>query len=221
MFWQDAQLNSRFRTIIYLWVFCVFLALVWTFYGDIAHVKNISTQHWVKQNHHLLLMISDDSMYLFYLLFIGIALWTKVKKYLPFYYISSGYIIAQLLGSALLVRVIKVITGHARPEIIMHSSNLKASLWQNDVWIGFTLNPKYNGFPSGHTCDYFLSAIFLSFCLPKVWMRVLVFAFAAFNGFLRVALAKHFPLDVLGGVILAGLSAFIVCYYWIKPKLSV
>ncbi|HAJ72397.1 MAG TPA: hypothetical protein DCO68_10000, partial [Methylophilaceae bacterium] len=71
---------------------------------------------------------------------------------------------------------------------------------------------------SGHTSDYLISCIFLAMCLPKTWMRVLVFTLAIFNGILRVALAKHFPLDVLGGLIIGGLVAFAFWQYWIIPR---
>ena len=48
----------------------------------------------------------------------------------------------------------------------------------------------------------------------------LMFAFAGLNGFLRVAQTKHFPLDVFGGVVLAGLSAYLVWKYWVAPRLN-
>ena len=82
------------------------------------------------------------------------------------------------------------------------------------------MSAQYNGFPSGHTSDFFVSAIFLAICLPKIWMRVFIFSFAAFNGFLRVAQEKHFPVDVFGGLFLGGATAFLVWQYWISPRLQ-
>jgi membrane-associated phospholipid phosphatase len=214
MYWQRVQLNSRFKSTGYIWLFFLWMTFVWTLFGDVAHVKEVSEQHWVIQHHHLLKMINDESMYIFYILFICLAVWSKIKQHVPLYYLSTGYLIAQLLGSALMVRILKIATGHARPETLIDALSA-----QSDVWIGYSMNAKYNGFPSGHTSDYFVSAIFLSLCLPKLWMRGLVFAFAAFNGYLRVAQAKHFPLDVFGGVLLAGLSTYFVWRFWVMPHL--
>jgi membrane-associated phospholipid phosphatase len=216
MYWQSAALNLRIQSTFYLYLISFVITGIWIFFGDIVTVKHISEIPWLIHYHAIVHEINAESMIPFYLLFIGLAIWSKIKKNHALYYISVGYIITQLLGSALAVRILKIITGHARPEAFLESGGAHI-----DAWIGLSFDPLYNGFPSGHTADFFVSAIYLSICLPKTWMRVLVFAFAGLNGFLRVAQTKHFPLDVFGGVVLAGLSAYLVWKYWVAPRLNI
>lgn len=51
-------------------------------------------------------------------------------------------------------------------------------------------------------------------------MRVVVFIFASLNGLLRVAQVKHFPVDVFGGVLLAGGCSYLVWRFFVQPRLE-
>jgi membrane-associated phospholipid phosphatase len=129
--------------------------------------------------------------------------------------IGWGYLLTQAIGSIFIVRILRIMMGHARPDHLTQASNGVL-----DAWAGPSLSSAFNSFPSGHTCDYLTSCLFLAICLPKFWMRVLVILLAVFNGALRVILVKHFPLDVFGGVLIGGLVVLGVWQYWILPKLN-
>jgi membrane-associated phospholipid phosphatase len=215
MYWQIAEINKRLKSAFILWIICIVIAGVWTIFGDLQNVTSISHKHWLLTFHRVLHSINDKSMLPFYFLFIGIIIWAKFTQHKPLYLIGVGYVMAQMIGSVLIVRTLKILTGHARPETLIESAGR-----HTDLWIGPSISNLYNGFPSGHTSDFFVSAIFLAICLPKTWMRVLIISFAAFNGFLRVALEKHFPLDVLGGLFIGGVTTFLVWQYWIFPRLK-
>ncbi|HAF00770.1 MAG TPA: hypothetical protein DCG63_05690 [Methylophilaceae bacterium] len=214
MCWRNVDFHARLKFTLRLWFAYFLFALAWTyFYGDLAHVQAISQHPWVLQHRESLKWLSDNIMYPLYAIFVGMLIWGYYRQQTALRIIGWGYLLAQLIGSVLIVRILKMTLGHARPDQIAHLAN--GTL---DAWVGPSIASSYHGFPSGHTSDYLISCIFLAMCLPKTWMRVLVFTLAIFNGILRVALAKHFPLDVLGGLIIGGLVAFAFWQYWIIPR---
>ena len=209
MFWQTAELQKRFRETVFIWVVCALASLAWMLSkGDHNDVTAFSHSAWVMANHDLLRWVSAWSMYPFYVFFVGMLLLGWYRQYPPWRLIGWGYLIAQLTGPVFIVRTLKILLGHARPES------------GTELWVGPSFDAAYNGFPSGHTCDLFVSGIFLAMCLPQRWMRITAMLFAAFNGVLRVALNKHYPLDVLFGVVIAGLVSFAVWRFWITPRLE-
>jgi membrane-associated phospholipid phosphatase len=216
MYWLNVDLSARLKSVRGLWFAYLTLIIVWTyFYGDITHVQALSQQPWVLEHRALLKILSDDTMYPLYAFFIGMLIWGHYRQQAHLRIMAYGYLLSQLIGSILIVRILKMSLGHARPDQIAKLSN--GTL---DTWVGPSLASSYHGFPSGHTCDYLVSCIFLAMCLPKTWMRVLALAVAAANGILRIALAKHFPLDVLGGVIIGGLVSLAILQYWVLPRLK-
>ena len=60
--------------------------------------------------------------------------------------------------------------------------------------------PKDASFPSGHTTIAFACATVLAFLQPRLGFPV--FLLAAAIGFSRIYVGVHYPLDVLGGVVL-------------------
>jgi membrane-associated phospholipid phosphatase len=216
MFWQNVNFRARLKHTQLLWGFYLVAVLVWTiFYGDFAHVQIIAHQPWISANHPILKSLSDNVMYGFYAFFIAMLVWGYKSQDAQLRIVASGYLIAQAIGSIFIVRFLKIMLGRARPDHLAQSGQVLT-----DACTGPSFSSSYNSFPSGHTCDYLTSCFFLAMCLPKAWMRVLVIVLALFNGALRVMLAKHFPLDVLGGVIIGGMTSLCVWRYWILPRLD-
>jgi len=216
MFWQNVNFEDRLKSTRLLW-FCYLAAMLgWTiFFGDIAHVKMLANQPWMSSHREVLKWLSDNMMYGFYAFFLGMLIWGYKSQNKQMRIIGWGYLLTQAIGSIFIVRILKIMMGHARPDHLTQASNGVL-----DAWAGPSLSSAFNSFPSGHTCDYLTSCLFLAICLPKVWMRVLVILLAVFNGALRVILVKHFPLDVFGGVLIGGLAVLGVWQYWILPKLN-
>ena len=58
----------------------------------------------------------------------------------------QAYLLAQLLGSVLIVRVLKMTTGRARPD----ATSLPDF---GSEWAGISWDAAHHSFPSGHTAD--------------------------------------------------------------------
>lgn len=70
--------------------------------------------------------------------------------------------------------------------------------------------PEYGGFsfPSIHAANMACLAVFVGFYFPK--LRVPLWIIAALTAFSRVYCGVHYPLDVIGGMILGGLVGWIL-----------
>jgi membrane-associated phospholipid phosphatase len=216
MFWQNVNFEDRLEKTRLLWFFYFAVMVVWTiFYGDLVHVQMIAHQPWIYSHHELLKWLSDNVMYGLYVFFLGMLIWGYKSQQAQLRIIGWGYLLAQAIGSIFIVRTLKIMLGHARPDHLSQGGNVVFEAWK-----GPSFSSAYNSFPSGHTSDYLTSCFFLAMCLPKAWMRILVILLAVFNGALRVILAKHFPVDVLGGVMIGGLTSIVVWRLWILPRLT-
>ncbi|MEG2773857.1 MAG: phosphatase PAP2 family protein [Acetivibrio sp.] len=69
-------------------------------------------------------------------------------------------------------------------------------------------NPRDYSFPSGHTFSSFAAAFAVFLCHKKIGAAALVLA--ALIGFSRLYLFVHYPTDVLSGMMLGILSAFVI-----------
>ena len=63
-------------------------------------------------------------------------------------------------------------------------------------------------FPSGHSQTVFTGVFFLTWFFPKYWY--IYWIFGIISGISRCYVGAHFPLDVIGGFSIAGISFFIV-----------
>jgi membrane-associated phospholipid phosphatase len=66
-------------------------------------------------------------------------------------------------------------------------------------------------FPSGHTTSAFCTATTLSLLYPKWYVIVPSYAWASMVAYSRLHMGMHYPLDVLGGVII-GMGTSYLCY---------
>lgn len=73
---------------------------------------------------------------------------------------------------------------------------------------------KAASFPSGHA-TFFFALAFCTFLINKKWGWILTAA-AVVTTVARVVAGVHWPSDIVGGAIIAGL-VFAVMYYWILP----
>jgi undecaprenyl-diphosphatase len=74
-------------------------------------------------------------------------------------------------------------------------------------------------FPSNHAANCFAAAFFLSFSYRR-WTPLLVFL-ALIVGYSRVYVGEHYPLDVLGGVLLGGIYALVITVSWFTVRMWV
>lgn len=68
-------------------------------------------------------------------------------------------------------------------------------------------------FISGHATNSFGIAVFLSLLFRNKWVSIPILTWAVLNSYSRIYLGVHFISDIVGGIIVGTLIAFIV--YWI------
>lgn len=102
-----------------------------------------------------------------------------------------------LLSRGVLTVLIRWIYARPRPFVVLE--NAKRLIEQD---------PKEASFPSGHAAFYFAIA-FAVFAYNKKDGAILIILAALFS-FARVAAGVHYPLDIIGGIIVSGISVYIV-----------
>lgn len=153
--------------------------------------------------------VSDGGLYVFYggfALLLMIGLWQQRSDFRRW---AQAYLLAQLIGSILLVRALKLGFGRGRPDSVAPGE-----------WTGPTLDPGLHAFPSGHTTDAFTGALLAALWLPHPLLRLLALALAALVGFARIAAGEHWPWDVLAGMLLGSCTAAMAAYFWLLPRLG-
>lgn len=112
-----------------------------------------------------------------------------------FYFLGQRRLAVELiLGTLTLwlaVETIKILTGRARPYLLL--SGVRIIGWQE----------RGRSFPSGHTTQVFFIASFLSrFFAVEGGMIFLLYLLAVLVAFTRIYVGAHYPRDVLAGALL-------------------
>lgn len=119
-------------------------------------------------------------------------LWLLAVKYYKakseFYHGAAG--LAAVIGSGILVQVIKHLVGRARPRLTLPP-------WEH---IGPSFDSDLHSFPSGHAATSFALAAVLANRFPRqAWI---FYTLAVLVGVGRVVGGSHYPSDVLAGAVL-------------------
>lgn len=213
MSWQAADVRLRLRSVVVIWLLMLGGALLflWT-YSNAGLERAISANDWVLHHQALINLLTDLSLYPFYLLFAALLAigWWRGDACLRT--LGQGYIMAQLLGAVLIVRILKMSTGHARPSV--HAQGLV------DSWIGPTTESAFHSFPSGHTADLFTSTMFLAVLAPRLWQRVLLLTYALLAGMTRLAHSSHYPNDMIAGAFIGGAVTLCIMHCWMRSAVA-
>lgn len=188
------------------------IALV-AIFGDAALLRAVAASPWVAAHQPFLRFATDAGLFVFYGVFaaIGLYAWRRHSRFHG--RVVQGYLLAQLIGPILIVRVLKTVLGHARPDLTQDGAAVVD-------WIGTSFDPHFNSFPSGHTADVFTGAVFAMIAVRSWTVRIAALLFALFMGFTRVAVAAHYPADVTASVIVAGLVSTAVIHFWLLPRVA-
>lgn len=200
------------------WVLWAFAALwlvdlayfVWV--GDPRGVALVHDSAWTQAHWTFLRHFTNWGLYPFYILFLALYAYGYRRRLPELKLIAGAYILAQLLGSAFIVRVLKTILGRARPDAT-HLPNFGSE------WHGLSWDGAHNSFPSGHTADIVTSVLFATLVVRSPWAAVALLLWALALALSRLALASHYPTDVLGGSAVALLASVFVIRAWLLPRL--
>jgi len=138
--------------------------------------------------------LSKWGLYLFYAIFAALIIYSLSNKNKRLKGICLAYVKAQIVFSFLVVRVLKILLGRARP------------LYGTEFTF-FSLDFGYNAFPSGHSADAFVSGVFLFFLLRNSAYRFLPLAYALLIALSRITASAHHPSDIAAGMAIGILGA--------------
>jgi membrane-associated phospholipid phosphatase len=186
------------------------LALV---YGDSGSVALVHHAVWTQEHYAFLRVFTNYGLYPFYILFLALLAWGWYRRESGLKLIAQGYFLAQLLGSVLMVRILKMTLGRARPDATPLPDF-------GSEWAGFSWDAAHHSFPSGHTADIVISTLFAALLLRNPWAVGVCLVWAGALALSRLALAKHYPSDALAGAVIAVVASLVVLHYWLLPRLG-
>ena len=67
-----------------------------------------------------------------------------------------------------------------------------------------------SSFPSGHTLEAFAMAVAVSISFPRKKFIIPLFTWAALVAYSRMALGVHYPVDVLGGMLIGSFTGWLI-----------
>ena len=124
-----------------------------------------------------------------------ILLFVKEKDWRRRLYALSVFLISIILSRGLITEIIRFFYNRPRPFLALHFT----PLIKQDL---------AGSFPSGHMTFYFVLALSI-FLLNKKWGWFFV-AGVILMGLARIFVGVHWPSDILGGILIALLSYFLV-----------
>ena len=186
------------------------LALV---YGDSGSVALVHYATWTQEHYAFLRVFTNYGLYPFYVLFLALLAWGWYHRESGLKLIAQGYFLAQLLGSVLMVRILKMTLGRVRPDATPLPDF-------GSEWAGFSWDAAHHSFPSGHTADIVISTLFAALLLRNPWAVGVCLVWAGALALSRLALAKHYPSDALAGAVIALAASLVVLRYWLLPRLG-
>lgn len=211
---QFAPLEQRLRFVALAFAVLVAVGLLLAvLYGDAGSVTLVHRAAWTQEHYAFVRTFTKYGLYLFYVLFLALYAWAVYRREAGLKLVVHAYLLVQLLVSGLLVRILKMTLGRARPDFTP-----LADFGSN--WMGFTWQAAYHSFPSGHTADIVTSAVFAALVIRNPWLAALCIFWAGALALSRLALAKHYPSDALVGAVIALAASLLVWHYWLQPRLK-
>ena len=197
---QESAVNRRMLEIAVM--FAVALSC-WTLIAtdEISASQTLLQSDWLLVARPFFEAITDLFLYAFYLLFAGLLVLGFAAQQALLRGLAWRYLVAQLIGSVVVVRVLKMLLGRGRPN-----SDLPGQF--TGEWGAWTLDAGFHAMPSGHSADVFTGAVLLALVLKSGGLRLLLLASAVLAGFSRVAVAAHWPSDVLVGGLIGSCCAY-------------
>ena len=199
----DGQVSAVNRRMLEIAVLFAVALSGWTLIAtdEISASQTLLQSDWLLVARPFFEAITDLFLYVFYLLFAGLLVLGFAAQQALLRGLAWRYLVAQLIGSVVVVRVLKMLLGRGRPN-----SDLPGQF--TGEWGAWTLDAGFHSMPSGHSADVFTGAVLLALVLKSGGLRLLLLASAVLAGFSRVAVAAHWPSDVLVGGLIGSCCAY-------------
>jgi membrane-associated phospholipid phosphatase len=179
----------------------------------------LTLQSWTQSSHVLGLMVSW-TYWVSQFGIVGLALlWVYLRRYEHFIRFRNVIILANVLG---LVGYALLPTAPPRMFPEFGFVDTLASLGtpnHGSLLVEMTANP-YAAMPSLHAADSLLVGVVLACLVRPLWLKVFWLLWPAWVWFAVMATANHFWLDILGGIVVAGIAAAIVYRRPLRRALS-
>ncbi len=155
--------------------------------------------HRYKDADSFLTWVTVNATYIsFALLFLLVIFYFFNKKTIYLYVALNATLVNGI--TALITGVLKVLTERSRP-------------YKMDPLIETPLiNSGGYSFPSGHTTEVFALFFIIAFLLKNKLIYSIYLFWAILIAYTRMAFGVHYPIDILGGIAVSGITAII----WLK-----
>jgi membrane-associated phospholipid phosphatase len=145
-------------------------------------------------------------------------IWVPIFLYTIFY--KKDFLIA-IIASVIICTILT----HFLKRVVFPNELRPIGVLANKIRTipGLYIN-RANSFPSGHTSTAFTLALLLAYVGRRFWFAIVFPLIAFFVGYSRVYLAQHFVTDVLAGILIGIVSAYLSLlvynHYYLKRKLQ-
>lgn len=209
-FLTSAEAAKRTRIILgaslLLWLGAL---MAWVTHADAALLEYFETSFFFGRLRPVFEWYTDWGTSVFYAFFIALLVYGARYKRALFTHAGLAYVYAQVLGTFLLVRLVKIGCGRPRPDVAaVHDALCQAP----------SLGHAFNSFPSSHAANAAVGAVFV-FLLLRSRVAVLVALTAAlFMALARIAIGEHYLSDVFAGLALGVTIAAVAMRVYLLPR---